>query len=659
MARSNYRRRHPVVGTTTRKSQPYNVAFNGGLRTYKPNDEMKDSELLVLDNNRFERIGRPKTRKGQDVYSTPVGETVNVQQTSTTGASTQAITTINHVAVKFVAASSGRATKAETNLRYITTAPVGVLLATLHEDDGGAPGTEIASSSFTPSQLTGSAQYLTAYFPQAPDITNGTTYWLVLKAQEGTTGSFYVTTTTSASTSLTSADSGVSWSATSFDANAKLYTATSGGVKGLYRAYRPNGSATTYFAHDDDIYSVNDGTGAVTAIKSALGNGISRVRFEFVQDVLYYVTGIGKPRKYDPTAATEEEVSTAPYNASLIREHKGLLFFNDTDDKTRIYFSNFAEYDSYTSTDFIYVPAPKSSDGVVAFGKLNGAFFPYTKTNKYVLLGSDNATFSLDEAPAQKGTFSQESLVEDGNFHYFASDDGVYKFNGTTEDNIALDILEDYLSISNKENIVLELNNNRLYVFYTPDGASENRECFVYNILLKQWESRDTRTYVSATFSRHDTTSLFLQGSNRVGAVYYAERSTNDHSNLGDVIEFEVGTAFMHFGAPDQKKRITKWRPDFPAQDRPYSVSCGYAVNGSSTASFPYSVSVGSTGTTWDSGATFDSGVTFADNSMIDPSNMSVPGEHKRVQLRYKHAAAREPVEIESHVMTVQVQRIK
>ena len=659
MARSNFSRRHPVGSSTTRKSQPYNVGFNGGLRTYKPNDDMKDNELLVLSNNRFERVGRPKTRKGQDVYSTPVGEAVNVQQTSTTGASTYGITTISHIAIKCVATTSGRATQVEANLKYVTTPPTGVLLATLHENSSGAPGTEIASSSFTPSQLTASAQYLTAHFPQAPDITNGSTYWLVLKAQEGASGTFYVTTTTAATTSLTSANSGVSWSSTSFAANAKLYTSTTGGVKGLYRAYRPNGTATTYFAHDDDIYSVNDGTGAVTAIKTGLGGSISRVRYEHVQDVLYYVTGIGKPRKYDPATTTESEVSGAPYSASLIKEHKGLLFFNDTDDKTRIYFSNFAEYDTYTSTDFIYVPAPKSSDGVVAFGKLNGALFPYTKTNKYVLLGSDNATFSLDEAPAQKGTFSQESLVEDSNYHYFASDDGIYRFNGTTEDNISFDILEDYLSISNKENIILEINNNRLYVFYTPDGASENRECFVYNILLKQWESLDTRTYVGATYSRHDTTSLFLQGSNRVGAVYYAERASNDHSNLGDIIEFEVGTGFMHFGAPDQKKRITKWRPDFPAQDRNYAISCGYAVNGSSSVSYPYSVSVGSSGTAWDSGATFDSGVTFADNSIIDPSNMSVPGEHKRVQLRYKHAAAREPVEIESHVLTIQTQRIK
>lgn len=652
MARSRFPRRRPIGPVTTAKSQPYTVSFNGGLHTYKPNDDMKDSELAVLNNNRFERIGRPKTRKGLDHYSVPIGEAVNVQQTSTTGASTYAISTTNHLAIKCLATATGVATRADVNLKY-TTAPTGVLLAVLYDDNAGAPGTEIASSSFVSSEITTTAQYLTVRFNKAPDITNTSTYWLVLKAQDSSTGSFLVTTTTSATTSLTSTDSGVTWSSSGFAGNAKLYTATSGGVKGLKRVYRPDGSATTFFAHDDDIYSVNDTTGATTAIKSSLGVGISRVRWEFVQDVLYYVTGIGKPRKWDFT--TESEVSSAPYNSSLVREHKGLLIFNDTNDKTRIYYSNFAEYDTFTSTDFIYVPAPKSSDGITAFGKLNGAFYPFTKENKYVLLGSDNATFSLDEAPSQKGTYSQESLVEDANYIYFASDDGIYQFNGTGEKNLAYPILQDYLNITNKQNIILDINENRLYVWYTPAGAAENRECLVYNLLLEQWESIDTNTFVGATSSR----GIFLVGSNRCGAVYYQEKSTNDYTDLGAPIEFEFATSFMTLGKPDQKKRITKWRPDFPQQDSDYSISCGYAFDGSSNATYPYEVSLGGSGVTFNSGVLFDSGATFADNSFLDPTNMSVPGEHKRIQLRYKHFAAREPVEVESHVLVVQSQRIR
>ena len=242
---------------------------------------------------------------------------------------------------------------------------------------------------------------------------------------------------------------------------------------------------------------------------------------------------------------------------------------------------------------------------------------------------------------------------------YFASDDGIYEFDGTSERNISFDILQDYLDISDKNSIALELHQNRLYVFYTPNGASENRECFVYNVLLKQWESRDTGTYIGRGFARRDSANLFLQGSSRVGAIYYGERDSNDHSDLGAPIDFHVATSFMHFGKPDQKKRITKWRPDFPKQDRNYTIQCGYAFDGSSTASFPYEITVGGGGTTFDSGVTFDSGATFADDRYIDPSNMSVPGEHKRIQLRYKHSAAREPVEIESHVLAVQVLRIR
>ena len=657
MARSRFRKSHPIVGTTTEKSQPYSVAFDGGRQTYKANDEMKDNELFIADNTRQLRRGRNETRKGLDFYTVPIGEAINVQQTSVTGASTVSVTSVNHFAKKIVATATGAATRVDANIK--TDDAVGVLLVTLHEDNAGVPGTEIASSSFVPSEITSTLGYVTAHLMHPATITNTETYWVVFKAQTGSTGTYQISTTTNATTALSSTSSGTTWASTSYDLNVKFYTATAGKVKGLHRVYRPSGANTTFFAHDDDVYKVTDGTGATTAIKTALGAGIDNVRFEFVQDVLYYVTGIGKPRKYVLATDTESEVTTATYNASHIKEHKGVLFYVDTDDKTRLFYSNFAEYDTFTSTDFIYVPSPKSSKGITAIEKLNGALYPFTRSNKYVLLGSDNATFSLDEAPSQKGTFSQESVVADDNFIYHASDDGVYQFDGTSQRNLAEDFLQEYIDILNKDSIVLELFKNRLYIFYTPNGSSENAECFVYNLATNQVESRDTRTYIGRAFARKDEGGLFIQASNHCGALYYAELDSNDHSNLGDIIEYEIGTAFMGFKKPAQRKRITKWRPAFQSQDRNYTISCGYAVDFSSSVSYAYEKSVGGTGVTWDSGATFDSGETYADDQLLQPTDMSVPGAYRRIQLRYKHFAAREPVAVESHTLAVQTQRIR
>jgi hypothetical protein len=54
---------------------------------------------------------------------------------------------------------------------------------------------------------------------------------------------------------------------------------------------------------------------------------------------------------------------------------------------------------------------------------------------------------------------------------------------------------------ANKRNTVLELHNNRLYVFYTPNGESSNSRCMVYHILYGIWESDDTRAYVGMTYA--------------------------------------------------------------------------------------------------------------------------------------------------------------
>ena len=46
------------------------------------------------------------------------------------------------------------------------------------------------------------------------------------------------------------------------------------------------------------------------------------------------------------------------------------------------------------------------------------------------------------------------------------------------------EVLQDYLDITDKESIILELSKNRLYVWYSPAGMSENSECLVYNYCL-------------------------------------------------------------------------------------------------------------------------------------------------------------------------------
>lgn len=655
MVRSRFGYRTQVPNTTSRKAQTRALSFSDGVDTYKDNDDLKPTELVAAIDARFAKIGRYRTRKGLDRYSVPVGEAINVQQVVTIGASTYDLSDTAVAAQKLTITSAGRVTRIGVNIKKASTAS-GTVLVELYDDDGDKPGVLLGQGSIAASSVSTSLGYLSAYLVEAPAVVTSQVIWVVMRGQTGATG-YQLSTTSDGGDAMTSADGGGSWTAAGLDFNVKLYTSTSDGVKGLYRAYRPNGTKQTVFWHGTTAYTVNDTTGATTSIKTGLSASATNYRAQMVQDAVYFVNGYAQPYKYDFSTVTQ--LTAAPYVPDLIIEHKGMLFFNDVIDKTRMFYTNFADYETFTSTDFIYVPAPKSYDGLTAFAKLNGVLYPFARRNKFQLLGSDNATFSLDEATSQRGTFSQESVVFDANYIYHADDDGIWKFNGTDERNLALSFLEDYLAISDKSTINLEIYNNRLYCFYQTAGESDNTQCFVYNLLLDKYESLDKKTVVGHTFSRYAQDDIYLQASNRVGAVYYGELDSNDHSNLGGQLQFEIRTPYNHFDAPGQLKRIPKWRPTFMQAIGNYAIQAGYAFDNATDVQDFADVPLAGSGARYDAGLKYDAGVRYSSGSqMIEPTTLQVNGYFKRVQRRYWHHAAREPVELDTEILTIETQRL-
>jgi hypothetical protein len=491
---------------------------------------------------------------------------------------------------------------------------------------------------------------------QAPDITNATAYWIIMSLQESGVGTMYASSTTNSTNAKVSADSGQTWSSAAYSLNAKLYTATGGGAKGLTRVYRPDGTGVTFLAHGTNLYTINDSTGATTSVDSSISSFSSYVRFEFVNDILYYADGINKPRKYNFSSSSS--VTASPYSVTNVMEHVGILFYFDKDDPTRLFYTNFGDYETFTSTDFIYVPAPKKSDHLTAMAKLNGVLYLFTQKNKHMLMGQDNATFRLDEAYAQKGTFSQESVAFDENYIYFASDDGVYKFNGTSEKNILEGVINDYTGILHKDDIHLQLHDNKLYVWYRPNGEAEVSECFVYNTLYDVIESVDGNTYVGRSFARHDTTGKFLQASNRAGVVYYGEQATNDYHNLGSQLSAEAMTAYNHFGSPQQLKRITYWRPIIQSTQGDYTLQAGFAADYSDDVNFS-NISLQGAGYTYDDAASLYDVATYAASTAATDTTLTIYGSAYRWQRRYKHYAAHEPIEFAGEVLKIQTRRLR
>lgn len=654
MIRSALRRQVRIPSATTKKIQTKDFEYKKGLYTNISNDDMQAEYWRYVTDAREIEIGKWRTRKGNDFFSVPIGETVNAEETSTTGATDLSFDINNRIAMKLTATATARASAVDINIKNDAGA-TGTVVVALYSDSSG-PSVELARSTIAASSVSSSYQYLRARYISCPDITTGTSYWIVVFAQSGT-GSYKISTTTNSTLAATSSDAGQTWSNQTCSLNAKLYTATASGVKGHIRVKRPNGSFYTFLAHGTDLYSVNEATGVTTSVDSGLVANATYCRFAFVNDVLYYVTGLQKPRKYNFSASSE--VTAAPEMASNIIEHKGVIFYLSAVDPTKIFYTNFAAYETFTSTDFIYVPAPKTGDPVVAFAKLNGNLNIGTRNNKYVLYGSENATFRLDEAPGQKGTFTQESYIHDTNYIYLASDDGIYRYNGSEEKNISEKILDKWTSLYNKSNTVLELYNNRLYVWYTPRDQSENTRCLVYNTLYDIWESEDLNTYINRAFARYEYEDKFLQGSNRIGMLMLGEQETNDYSNMGEPLTYELRTNYATFDTPAQLKRVSIFRPHLDTQSGNYSIQIGSAKDYNDSPTFT-DVELQSDGPRFNTGLTFDSGVTFGSAVQINPMDdgVDIPGEFRRLQLRYKHYAAREPVDFDGHIIGLEIQRM-
>lgn len=642
--------------------------YSEGMNSYLANDKfpvmtgqtrrlMGPNMWRLAQDARIVTLGEYETRQGFDFYSSPAGETQDQSITSTAGAADQSFNTVTRLAQKFTTTSAGALTRLDVNLKNAAGA-TGTIMAALYTDNAGSPATQVGSTSIAVTSLTSSYGYITFRFASAPILTNATVYWIVIYVQAFGSGSYAVSSTTASTTAKVSTNSGVTWSTTSFSLNYKQYFSTIGAQKGLFRAYKNDGTKVTLMAHGTSLYTVNEGTGALTAIKTGLNASATNYRFEIFNDIVYYVNGFDGYRKWDGT--TESQILSVNYK--LIRSHKGLMFLAAGPDPNAIIFSQFGLPEAFTSTDFVYADAPKTGDPVVALNSLNGYLLVFTKDNKFILSGSDNATFTIDEAPDQKGTYTQETVTQDANFVYFLSDDGVYRSNGSEAQLMSQNIYEDIRTLQNKTSVCMCINRGRLYMWFRSPTAGLNDSCFVWNLNFSSGssftiESKDTGAYVSQAFSAYLDSDNMLVGSSLVGQIFWQELASNDFCNLGEPINWLVQAPYFTAYAPAVLKEYRYWEPRFSTSDSSYTVDCDYAYDLRDNWTTYSSPNLQGNGPIWGSGIVWGSFIWGSSQEL--QNQLYIPGEYRRTAVRYKHFAARQPVHFLGHTLQVQTRRLR
>ena len=712
--KSNFTRRNiPSVGT--RKSAPTTTNFAKGVATYKPNDTMDSDELRLAQDARFDRVGEYGTRSGLKALSSNIiGLTTNG---ATTGL-TASLATITE-AYTYTASANARICGFRLEAKRVgdaTKAPIAKL--SLYINDELVDTTCISPSDLETSDGSFDALFNAAPDITIGDVV---TIKVTAQANSQSTADndTYLSANSNALAGalLTCTAGGVD---SIFEANidgVKTVLFTQNGI--LYRMAEdgtmtevrelPTGAGTVRYSQNLNQIRYADGKESPRLLNPSnswsdtkidtldlatdtdleitptnIMNGTSDNLIYFASEpdteaVWTYPYGYtyAKSPAFSTTATIEGNVGDTLTISSSTITPSGFAIGDwitgqgtGTGEITAISGSNvtvtivdttpqtISSYDKFNVDFYQNFPAIKTGDPLTAMFNLAGVLYFQTRRNKYLMYMQSADSWTQQASNAQGGTFSQESVVCDLNYAYYANDNGVYIFDGSSEQSLTQNTIQNaYDSIPNKETIRLDLYKNRLYVFFSNNGAELN-SCFVYNINLKVWESFDSNTYVGATSARQNASGRFLCGHSRIGLIMTNE--DGDYSNLGQPIAFNLETSYQHYGSTSQLKRITKWRPEFATTERAYTVECGYSQDFSDQVKYAFSIDLQRqvpviTDYVWDNPS--DYGVQAIPT--VHTTTPKVNGEFYRCQIRYQHIAAFEPVIFRSHTLTIQTQRIR
>jgi hypothetical protein len=673
-----------IPNISSRKTQTQSISFSGGINTMKPNDELAMNELALAQDARMIRLGEYQTRKGFNLLTDAIGKAVAVDEM---GADDREFNIGSGLRVKFSIPSEDAGFRLwQVDLMLAKgDGTFGSLLCDIYDDVNDTPERKLATTSFDSGLMSDEISQQSAKFVEAPDLLPGQSYWLVLRQQERAgTGSFTVGTHEGGLIYVSEGED--FWETFDYTPNMRLYSADATPIDSVF-VTKVGSDILNWFMCGGKLYRA-DMTGNVTLQNGNLPAGTRKAYFNQSLDpdtenaALRYAYGTGKPNKIQLSDFSETTLNNATSNARNLLLHgqgkDGYFFYLSSDDFNGVFTSesvsnhpdDFGIVDDEGNHERVFVgsiPSPKCGDDLTAMASLAGTLVFSTRKHKYTMLGDSWQTFQIGDAPAIGGTFSQESVAVDDNYVYYATDTGIMKFNGSSEvDLTGADkdprIQNTYRDILYKDSIVLGIWEDRLYVFYTdrPDGI--NNRCLVYNLNLNIWESFDSNTYVSCVYARDNQAGVFLCGHSRVGALMTYEDTSNDWSDMGAPIKFQLSEPDRPYGASAQIKRISKWRPEFEKVTGKYGVECGYSFDFDDNPRYAFTVDLSTGGIRWDNGYLWDNGELWGGDGGLGTkltTRTAVYGEWRRCALHYRHWAAREPVTILGHTLTLQTQRIR
>lgn len=239
------------------------------------------------------------SRKGPGYYMNPLQETLSDANTAVLSASTAKVGLSTNIhAQPVTAASTGRITRIDLSVFDVDNA-TGPLIVEIWSDNNGKPYNLLTTSSILDGDIGSTASYKTARFVNAPLITAGQKYWIVLYIQDDGSNTYTLTTTTSGASAYISNSLLSNIVQQGYALNYRVYVTPDGPFKGGYRFNRDNGDNVTLMAYGTTMYRLDETTHSLVPIVAGLASTATEYDFTNGDNKVFWVNGLNTLRYWN------------------------------------------------------------------------------------------------------------------------------------------------------------------------------------------------------------------------------------------------------------------------------------------------------------------------------------------------------------------------
>jgi hypothetical protein len=318
------------------------------------------------------------------------------------------------------------------------------------------------------------------------------------------------------------------------------------------------------------INSVTGNRTFVVDIGTPYTNAITKVSFEtFNNKLIVAVDGFANTLKfYDPQTEEFEDLPGSPVNASIVREHLGRLWYNNKEERDRLYYTttfNHTEHNGIGDSGALWIGIGDGDpEGITAiFPTYKGDLFIAKRTKLYRVHGSYPENFQIIPVSNGIGCISHKSIAQiDQDDMFFASERGIHSlaasanFGDFEATFVSASIQREFRDrFTEKERITatyLPALNSYLFTVVDESVSADRPSCWLYNIPQKAWYRWTVSESIGAGLS--SVTSVLIGsrqiaffGSTSGRLVQNESPSVNDINSDGEdtAIEMTVRTGFI------------------------------------------------------------------------------------------------------------------